>query len=155
MNKDKFRSLLKLKCKNASFKYLLNEKATRSKITKIEYTELKIQPYLMSVKINIRKKQLLFKLRTRMMSTPENIGQNKVCKICQIDRDTTNHTISCIFLKCQVSESLNLDSNSMDDIYGIDLDKTFNFLTVFEMMWRKREEILQRINSARSERDDS
>ena len=149
--KRKLWSLLKMKCKSASFEYLLKEKESRSKMSKIKYSELNIQSYLISGNINLRKKQLLFKLRTRMMSTPENFGKSRDCKICEIDRDTTSHVMTYIFLKCQVPEGLNLDSNGIEIVFGKDLTDINQFLNIFEKMWRKREELLDKFNTTVSE----
>ena len=88
-----------------------------------------------------------------MMPTPENIGQHKLCKICEIDRDTTSHIISCIFLKCQVPEALTIDGDSMKNIYENDLSKTIEFLKIFEKMWRKREELLEKMKTSASEEE--
>ena len=85
------------------------------------------------------------------MPTPENIGQNKVCKICESDRDTTNHVTSCIFIKSQVPESLMLDDDTFNSIYSKDLPKIIEFLNIFEKMWRKREEIIEKLSADASD----
>ena len=85
------------------------------------------------------------------MSTPENIGKQRVCRICKIDRDTTSHVMSCIFLKCQVPESLNFDADPIEYIYGNDISETIKFLKIFETMWRKREILLDKLITTVSE----
>ena len=144
MKNEQFRSLIKLKCAKAGLEYLLKQKLTKSKMTNLSYKELTTKQYLLSSKISLRKKQMLFKLRTRMMPTPENFGLHKVCKICEIDYDTTKHVLSCIFLKGQVPEVLGLDIDSLESIYSDDFDKNLFFLNIFEKMWRKREELLDK-----------
>ena len=111
MKKEQFKSLVKLKCQKAGFEFLMNIKENKSKMSRNTYTELKIQPYLISGNINLRRKQLLFKLRNRMMPTSENFGMNRMCRICQIEPDTTSHLFSCLFLKSVVPEVLGLDDN--------------------------------------------
>ena len=122
----------------------MKEKQSKSKMTNLNYNELKIKQYLISSKLNLRKKQMLFKLRTRMMSTPENFGLDRLCKICEIERDTTNHVLSCIFLKGEVPEVLGLDVDLSKGVYSDDIDKNISFLKIFEKMWRKREELLDK-----------
>ena len=144
MKKEQFRSLVKLKSQKAGLYYLMKEKQSKSKMTNLNYNELKIKQYLISSKLNLRKKQMLFKLRTRMMSTPENFGLDRLCKICEIERDTTNHVLSCIFLKGEVPEVLGLDIDLSKGVYSDDIDKNISFLKIFEKMWRKREELLDK-----------
>ena len=122
----------------------MKEKQSKSKMTNLNYNELKIKQYLISSKLNLRKKQMLFKLRTRMMATPENFGLDRLCKICEIERDTTNHVLSCIFLKGEVPEVLGLDVDLSKGVYSDDIDKNISFLKIFEKMWRKREELLDK-----------
>ena len=106
MKKEEFKSLLKMKCKNAVFKYLSLKKETKSKLDTNKYNKLELQTYLSSGDINLRRKQMLFKLRTRMMPTSENFGLDRNCKICTIELDTTDHVFSCFFLKFETPEIL-------------------------------------------------
>ena len=97
MKKEQFRALIKLKCKNISFKALVIEKEKKSKMNSLNYNNLKVQKYLTS-NINVRRKKLLFKLRNRMVSTSENFGMKNPCKICQIEDETTSHVLTVFFL---------------------------------------------------------
>ena len=47
-------------------KELLKEKAEKSKMKGLNYNELEMQEYLESNNINVKQKQLLFKIRTRI-----------------------------------------------------------------------------------------
>ena len=134
---------MKLKSQTAALEYLNEIKETKSKMSRRTYSELKIQPYLTSRDINLRRKQMLFKVRNRMMSTSENFGKNILCRICKIEPDTTHHIFSCVFLKCEVPEVLNMDEDEIDAIYSENLDKSFATLNIFEKLWRKREVILE------------
>ena len=88
---------------------------------------------------------MLYKLRNRMLPTPENFGLDKLCKICEIERDTTNHLFSCVFLKGQVPEVLGFDIDPLEGIYGEKINKNISFLDIFEKLWRKREELLNKL----------
>ena len=145
MTKERFKSLIKMKCQSAAFKYLIDKKKSKSKMTPLTYNKLNISPYLISGDINLRRKQMLFKLRTRMMPTPENYGGMKTCNICEIEADTTDHVLSCLFLKIETPEILDLNIETIQDVYSADLSKQILCLNIFEKMWRKREEILDRM----------
>ena len=42
----------------------------------------------------------------------------------------------------------------MQNIHGNKVDEMINFLKIFEMMWRKREELLESMNTTVSEEHD-
>ena len=63
-------------------------------MSRLQYKNLKIQPYLLSAKINLRRKGILFKLRTRMVSTPENFGKRVPCKICRLENESICHILT-------------------------------------------------------------
>ena len=89
---------------------------------------------------------MLFKLRNRMMPTSENFGLNRTCKICDIEQDTTNHVFSCVFIQSEVPEVLGLEGNdTIEAIYGNNINKSIIILKIFEKVWRKREELLEKI----------
>ena len=58
------------------------------------------------------------------------------------------------FLEKSSAESLNFDADSIEHIYGNDLSETIKFLKIFEMMWRKREILLDKINTTVSEENE-
>ena len=64
LKKEAFKGLVKLKCRDLAFKYLLEEKNRKSKLSNLHCKNFKIQEYLMDEKIKIRRKKLLFKIRT-------------------------------------------------------------------------------------------
>ena len=66
-----------------------------------------------------------------------------LCKLGEIESDTTNHVFSCLFLKCEVPEVLNLSEDEIDNIFSENLEKSFTTLKIFEKLWRKREVMLQ------------
>ena len=94
MKKEQFRALVKVKCKQMAFKALMAEKEQKSKLTNIQYSVLKVQDYFMSSQINLRRKKLLFKIRTRMIATSDNFGQKVPCKSCHLEDDTIGHVIN-------------------------------------------------------------
>ena len=111
-------------------------------MSRLEYKTLNIQPYLLSNKMNLRRKGIMFKLRTRMISTPENFGRRVQCKICGLEDDTTSHIFSCLFLKLEVPDVMSYSQITVDDAYKEDVEKMGLLAQIFEKLWRKREEIL-------------
>ena len=107
----------------------------------LQYSSLNTQKYLLSTKINLRRKKLLFKLRTRMMSTPDNFGIKTLCKICSIEEDTTRHLLNCIFLKLKVPEILANNDVNLEDAFKNKIQNMNKLSIVIEKAWRKREEL--------------
>ena len=142
MKKEQFKGLVKMKCKKVAFTELTKEKETKSKIKHIQYKSLQIQPYLVSNKINLRRKKLIFKIRTRMIATADNFGQSVPCKICHLQEDSIPHVIDCILLKLEVPEILTYRDIGPSDIFSEDMEKVSTFAFVFEKAWRKREQII-------------
>ena len=141
MKKEAFKGLIDEKIKKVIMIDLNIEKEKRSKIKNLEYKELKTQEYLLS-KINIRRKKLIFKLRTRMIETPENFGKQVLCKLCGIEWDTQTHVIECIILKLKYPQILEVN-DSIDYIIKqgtiIQLDK---FSKIYEQSLRLRRSLI-------------
>ena len=51
--------------KNAAFNYLIRQKENHSKLDNVQYTELRIQPYLATNLLNNEEKSLLYSLRSK------------------------------------------------------------------------------------------
>ena len=142
MKKEQFKALVKMKCKQIAFKALLAEKESKSKLTSIQYSVLKIQDYLLSSQMNLRRKKLVFKIRTRMVATSDNYGQKVSCKLCHLEGDTISHILNCILLKVKVPEILTHRDISISDAYKDDMTRLSMLASVFEKAWRTREDIL-------------
>ena len=125
---------------------LMTEKETKSKLNSIQYKNLQIQEYLVSGKFNLRKKKLLFKIRTRMLNTADNFGLKVPCRLCQLDTDSISHVLQCVLVKLQVPQILINSDISLDDAFKINLDRMETLASVFEKAWRKREEMLEEEN---------
>ena len=114
------------------------EKENKSKLQSIKYKELETQEYLLSSEINVRKKKLLFKIRTRMLYTMDNLGIEASCKLCKLEKDSIDHILQCIILKLQVPEILNYGDTRTSDVFGDDISRMSNLVNIFEKAWRKR-----------------
>ena len=121
---------------------LNEEKENRSKIKNLIYKELKTQKYLKCKEIDIRRKKLIFKLRTRMIDTPENIGKEVICKLCGIDFDSQTHVIQCIVLKLKCPELLQINQNMNEIIKKGTVTQLNNFSIIYEKALRLRKILL-------------
>ena len=140
--KETFKKIIKTKIRNLAFSDLMKEKEGKSKMKDLTYSELKMQDYLVSNELTRSEKQLLFKIRTRMINTPDNMGQNTLCKICHISRDEMSHVLNCVVLQlawqaCQ-DGSVTVE---ISDAYG-DIGKQKKLAEVYQRKWRMREQIL-------------
>ena len=80
MKKLALKKLLKIKAKEHAFDQLVSKKEGHSKISNINYEEIKMKDYLKSESIRLQKALNLFKCRTRMKDFGENFraGANEV-----------------------------------------------------------------------------
>ena len=141
MKKEAFKSLIDRKIKEVAMKELENEKEKRSKVKNIQYKELKTQEYLTSKIINIRRKKLIFKMRTRMIDTPENIGKNILCKLCGIEFDTQTHITECIILRLKCPELLEINSSMDHIIHRGTIEELESFSRIYEQALRLKKRI--------------
>ena len=135
---------MKAKCKALAFSNLMKEKEGKKKLTNINYSELKIQDYLVSKEMTTSQKQLIFQIRTKMIPTPDNMGQETWCKLCLISRDQMSHVLDCFVLRlaCQDSYQTTTDVK-LSYAYEGDIKKVKELALVFQKMWRKRLELLK------------
>ena len=142
LSKESFRKIVKTKCKDLAFSNLMKEKESLKKIQEIKYNELKVQDYLLAKGMSTPQKQLIFKIRTKMVSTPDNMGQQKWCQLCHISQDNMSHVLDCFILKLACGES-NERKVNMSDAYSTDMNKVKELAVIYQKMWRKREELLK------------
>ena len=140
--KDSFKKMVKMKIRNIAFIAVMKEKKGKSKMKDLSYSELKMQEYLVSNELTRTEKQLLFKIRTRMINTPDNMGQNTLCKLCHISRDDMSHVLTCFVVKLASQDLNESESVKISDAYG-DVRKQKKLAEVYQKMWRTREKILQ------------
>ena len=106
-------------------------------------SNIEIQPCLMSSKINLRQKTLLFKIRTRMVASSENFGLKVPCKfVFSAKIQFPMFSIVYVLLKIEVPQILSNIDVDVNDVFDRDMLKVNKFVVLFEKAWRKREEIL-------------
>ena len=148
MKKNEFKKLVKTHCKDAALNYLLDGNHDKTKLRKLHYYSLEIQPYLLSDKLTTKSKQCFFKFRTHMVNVSYNYGGTKTCKLCNINEmDTQEHIFNCIIMKLKCKELFNMIDANYDDIFTSDIRKQTKIAKICQSVLRTRELLLQEIDN--------
>ena len=121
MKKEQFLKVVKEKVKQAAFKYLLEIKATHSKVKNIVHNKLEIQSYLKSCEFTTAEKELLLGLRSRMTSSMANFRTmygNIICNLCDKEEQTDAHLLDCSAIIKNCPELANNCDAEYQDIFG-------------------------------------
>ena len=102
MKKSKFKSLVKDRIKEAAHSYLVQKKEGLSKLNNLT-SDFSFKEYLASDLISTTEKQLLFKLRTRMIHVKGNYSSmykdDISCDLCNTNSvESQEHILVCPFL---------------------------------------------------------
>ena len=90
MSLTRYKSLVRVKCQEGAFKYLINKRG--SKGSEITYLQLEMSDYLLpNNEISIEDQRKLFSIRNKMYQIPSNFCSKK------------NNTTKCV---CQESENM-------------------------------------------------
>ena len=137
------KSIVKKVVNKYAFEYLNKTKMKLKKMKKLNYHSLKMKPYLLSSKINNRKKKLAFKIRCRMANVKNNFGSKVICQICK-KADSKDDQVHAI-LQCDKLIHLIPDSVevSYEDIFSENCDKIEIFLKIADSMLRARQKLLK------------
>ena len=140
MKKMTFRKLVNTQLREVSRKYLLNMKTKHSKLNSIS-DSYKFEPYLLSMNLSTEEKQILFKLRTRMVDVKFNFktqfGQNLTCNFCP-ESDTQAHLLSCQ----QLIDGIDISNTEYDHIF-LDVSKQEKAAKIYNKILRKRSTLLK------------
>jgi hypothetical protein len=118
-SKHVYNRYVKQKVQLSAFnEYLQMKQKCEKKLGNLQYTELSIQPYIVSNRISIEEKQLLFSLRSKCnpakMKFRKQYKGNLKCSFQCPDEETQSHIFeNCGPIKAKLSDSVNLK-----DIYG-------------------------------------
>jgi hypothetical protein len=97
-----------------------------------------MQKYLQSQKINLKKKKILFKARTRMLNVKNNFGDKGLCPLCKLNEDDQSHLLDCIIIKMKCSDILeNKEKCSYKDIYSNNIEKLSNISHLIYQAWSR------------------
>ena len=95
--KSEYKKKIKQLVQKAAFKFYMNEKDKLTKLETLQYTELKIQPYLKEKTTTNKEKNLLYSLRSRSHEAKINF------------RNMNKHDLKCRF-GCNTNESQSIYS---------------------------------------------
>ena len=103
LSKSKFKKLLKQKIHDGALKYLKSIQDKHTKMSNLNYQELKCSKYLLDNRLSNEDKKLLFKFRTRMYTVKANFRtqfQDKLdCKLCKSSIESQAKSNMSIFLE--------------------------------------------------------
>ena len=151
-SKEKIKEKVKTACKEAAFAFLKREQVkVTSKLGKINYTELKMQDYLKTSRINNKLKKFTFRARMRMISVSKNYGGSSLCPLCKHDGvsgqvlDSQEHLLDCVILKQHVIEIRENVDIKHDDIYEENSDVVRRAAELLYLATKKRAQLLRDI----------
>ena len=98
VSQNSFKNYLKSKAKISHLQYINKMKSTHSKSGNLNCKQLKMADYLMDQRFTTRKKQLLFRLRSRTLDVKLNFRDqhtNHWCISCGLFPETQSHLLQC------------------------------------------------------------
>ena len=140
MTKLKFKKYLNIKIKDAAQKYLSSLKNKHTKSEGLSVTD-QMQSYLISSKLSLSEKQLMFQFRTRTYRCRANYknqyGSNLACLICG-EEDDQIHLLQCK----KTTVGVDLDGVQYCDIFS-SIDKQVKIGKVLKKITSNREIIMK------------
>ena len=138
MKKTKFKNLVKEKIRVSAHSYLLQKKEKLSKLDNLT-SDFNFKEYLSTDKLSISEKQLLFKLRTRMIPVKGNFSSmykdDLSCHLCNMNlKESQEHLLSCSFLT-HVNEGSSVEYL---DIYHTNLEKQIRAVKHWSILLKTR-----------------
>jgi hypothetical protein len=132
MSKYQYKTKIKALVRKAAFKYFLKLKEKHTKLKNVQYSELKIQPYLQSKSMSNSEAELLYNLRSNCYEAKSNFKKmHKYDLECRFGCKTNEDQIH-IFTKCQqIKSQLNYQGIlNYDHIYS-DIEDQQDIIKVF------------------------
>ena len=146
LKKNNLKDLVKNACKETAFRYLKSQIKDKdmTKLKYLKYEKLEMQEYLKCQKLSLKKKQILFKTRTRMLNVKSNFGDKSACPLCTLKEDNQSHLLECLVIKLNSPQVIeNIDNCVYDDIYSTNISKLKNVANIIYEAVRTREKLLQ------------
>ena len=151
MSKKLYKKILKQKIrKDALHDELIKIKEKHSKMKNVNYKNLSLQPYLSDSRFSLKQKQLLFKLRTRMLDIKGNFKvtykNNIQCDLCNENIDQSqDHLVDYQKLIENYRELYNNVDIEHDDIFG-NADKQLSAVRLYQKILDVRAKIQDQID---------
>ena len=145
MKKNHFKTIVKDKSKHAAFKFLLQQQATKSKMSSLKYSSLKTQPFMESKLFSWEEAALLMALRTRTVRGVrgdfKGMYPDTRCPLpgC-LEEDTLPHILVCQVLARHRGTALPVITYS--DVFSMDIHKQKQTTTTYKELLDTRAELL-------------
>ena len=127
ISKSKMKKFVKLKIKEAAFKYLIEEKNSKSKVKHIIYKKFKLQKYFSSNSFSNYEVEILSKLRSRNINVKANFKtkftQNNILNLqCSVpncvETEDQQHLLKCKPIVEKLNKKYDLNKISYNDIFS-------------------------------------
>ena len=126
-SKIRYKSLVKAKAREFTFRLLSERKIKYKKLNNIQYTELKTQEYLLNKKLSFDEQKTIFLLRTRMANFGENFKgceDQTMCPLCKIHIDSQSLLLQCPEVRKELSTNFgSLTIPSIDEVFMDSIDE--------------------------------
>jgi len=109
----------------------------------LKYNQLRLQKYLKDETLSLSEKQLVFKLRSRMVEVGHNFGKKNECPLCMNEDDKQNHLMECVIIKVSSKKVFNNEKAKYEDIFGHNVKKIKQIVEIMEDALRCRELLLE------------
>ena len=147
LSQESFRLKVRRAIDTAAFKWLMDEKESKSKLKDLKFEKLKMQNYLGNKELETIEKKFLFQIRTRMLDVKSNF-KNKhsdlSCPLlCGHREDNQQHILECPILLQNIKD-VTTDKINYHDIFSSDISKQIRTLRIMRKLWKKRKNIIEK-----------
>ena len=132
MNENEYRNLIRKKCIELGFNYLMNKRGSKGK--EIEYDKIRMAQYLQpNNQLEVKEQMKIFEIRNRMTNIPNNFSRKNDVKCHCGQPENMEHVYNCKFLS---SEEVNV---KFKKIYEENVDDLKTILKRFEQNMNNRD----------------
>ena len=142
VSKEMFKTFVKKKVSAKFIQHLNDLKMKHSKSKYLECSMLKMAEYLKDPRLDNRKKQLLFKLRSKTLDVKSNFGssnEDQWCISCGLSKETQGHLLQCPLLvrtlRYLIDRKQELEETH---IYG-DIEEQIQIVNIYSDILEQRE----------------
>ena len=143
LSKYSFKKIVREKISQSALKALVQEQKSLSKVNHFDFTELKLQEYLLPNKLDLRLSKFVFLLRSRMLDVRcnfKNKYSDTLCPLCMADQDTQQHLMVCSVLEePDVVQEVPL----YEELFQKDTKKINQIAIILKMKFDKRQELMK------------
>ena len=140
MKKEKFKNLVNTNVREIGREYLLSLKSQHSKSSGLN-DDFKCQEYLITEKLSVEEKQLLFSFRNRTYECKTNYknkyGSDLSCFVCKAE-DSQQH-----LLQCELASDVNTEGLEYSDIFS-SIDKQVKIVKALKNITSTRNALLKK-----------